>query len=65
MIFLHTTGTPIRRARNGAALERFIRRGGGFVGVHAASDTRGDWPWYERLVGARFKRHDPGSPRGP
>ena len=37
-------------------------RGGGFVGVHAASDTRGEWPWYERLVGARFKRHDPGTP---
>ena len=60
VIFLQTTGTPIRRASQRAALERFIRRGGGFVGVHAASDTRGGWPWYERLVGARFKRHDPG-----
>jgi type 1 glutamine amidotransferase len=60
VIFLQTTGTPIKRDAQRAALESYIRRGGGFVGVHAASDTRGDWPWYERLVGARFKRHDPG-----
>ncbi len=61
VIFLSTTGTPIRRRVQRRALERYIRAGGGFVGVHAASDTRGDWPWYEGLVGARFKRHDPGT----
>jgi type 1 glutamine amidotransferase len=60
VIFLSTTGTPIKDGRQRAAFESYIRRGGGFVGVHAASDTRGDWPWYERLVGARFKRHDRG-----
>jgi type 1 glutamine amidotransferase len=61
VVFLSTTGTPIRRRAQRQALERYIRAGGGFVGVHAASDTRGDWPWYEGLVGARFKRHDPGT----
>ncbi len=61
VVFLHTTGTPIARAAQRRALQGFIRGGGGFVGVHAAADTRGDWPWYERLVGARFKRHDPGT----
>jgi type 1 glutamine amidotransferase len=60
VIFLQTTGTPIRRSAQRAAFKRYIRRGGGFVGVHAASDTRGRWKWYERLVGARFDRHDPG-----
>lgn len=60
VIFLQTTGTPIRGAAQRAAFQRFIRRGGGFFGVHAASDTRGRWPWYERLVGTRFDRHDPG-----
>ncbi len=63
VIFLSTTGTPIKDARQRAALTSYIRRGGGYLGVHAASDTRGDWPWYERLVGARFKRHDPGITR--
>ena len=63
VIFLQTTGTPIRSGAQRAAFQRFIRRGGGYVGVHAASDTRGGWPWYERLVGTRFKRHDPGAVR--
>jgi type 1 glutamine amidotransferase len=61
VVFLSTTGTPIKRRAQRRALEGYIRGGGGFVGVHAASDTRGDWPWYEGLVGARFKRHDPGT----
>jgi type 1 glutamine amidotransferase len=60
VIFLQTTGTPIRSTAQRAAFQRFIRRGGGYFGVHAASDTRGGWPWYERLVGTRFARHDPG-----
>jgi type 1 glutamine amidotransferase len=60
VIFLQTTGTPIRSPAQRAAFQRFIRRGGGYLGVHAASDTRGRWPWYERLVGTRFARHDPG-----
>jgi type 1 glutamine amidotransferase len=60
VIFLHATGTPLASASQRRAFERYIRRGGGYVGIHAAADTRGDWPWYERLVGARFDRHDPG-----
>jgi type 1 glutamine amidotransferase len=60
VIFLSTTGTPIAERSQQDAFERYIRAGGGFFGIHAASDTRGKWPWYDRLVGARFKRHDPG-----
>jgi type 1 glutamine amidotransferase len=60
VVFLSATGTPLARASEQRALERFIRSGGGWVGIHAASDTRGRWPWYEGLVGTRFDRHDPG-----
>src|SRR5205809_364281 len=38
VIFLNTTG-EVLDADQRAAFERFIRRGGGFVGIHAASDT--------------------------
>ena len=55
--------TRSRAPGSGARFERYIRRGGGFVGVHAASDTRGNCPLYERLVGARFARHAPGTAR--
>ena len=40
-----------------ADFERYIQAGGGFVGVHAATDTEYDWGWYGRLVGAYFLSH--------
>src|SRR5581483_1208983 len=57
VVFLLTTGDVLDDAQQGA-LERFVRSGGGFVGVHSATDTEYDWPWYGRLVGAYFKEHD-------
>jgi type 1 glutamine amidotransferase len=54
--FVLTTGTVLDQAQQ-AALERFVRRGGGWLGVHSASDTEYDWPFYGRLVGAYFRRH--------
>lgn len=39
------------------AFENYIRSGGGYAGIHAASDTEYEWPWYGGLVGAYFKSH--------
>jgi len=39
------------------AFERYIQSGGGYAGIHAASDTEYEWPWYGALVGAYFERH--------
>jgi type 1 glutamine amidotransferase len=58
VVFLLTTGDVLRPAQQ-AAFERFIRRGGGYAGVHSAADTEHDWPWYGRLVGAYFLSHPP------
>jgi cytochrome c len=41
------------------AFQRYIRAGGGFVGVHAATGTEREWPWYGKLVGAVFVWHPP------
>ncbi|HYD47709.1 MAG TPA: ThuA domain-containing protein [Terriglobales bacterium] len=54
--FVNTTG-DVLDADQQAAMERFIRSGKGYVGVHAAADTEYDWPWYGRLVGAYFRSH--------
>lgn len=59
VVFASTTGDVLDDAQQ-AALEGFVRAGGGFVGVHAAADTEYDWPWYGRLVGAYFQDHPPG-----
>jgi len=56
VVFLSTTGDVLNPAQE-AAFERFIRRGGGFVGVHSATDTEYDWPFYGGLVGAYFAGH--------
>ena len=56
VVFLNTTG-DILDAGEKAAFEQYIRSGGGFVGIHSASDTEYRWPWYGRLVGAYFASH--------
>lgn len=55
-VFLMTTGDVLDAAQQ-RAFESWYRSGGGYVGVHAASDTEYDWPWYGRLVGAYFAGH--------
>jgi cytochrome c len=56
VVFLMTTGDVLSDVQQ-AAFQRFIRAGGGWVGVHSAADTEYDWPWYGDLVGAYFKDH--------
>src|SRR5213594_1455741 len=56
IVFLNTTGDILNSVEQ-SALETFIRGGGGFVGIHSATDTEYDWPWYGQLVGAYFQSH--------
>lgn len=56
VIFLSTTGDVLDDEQQ-QAFEQYIRNGGGFVGIHAATDTEYDWPWYGKLVGAYFVKH--------
>lgn len=56
VVFLLTTGNVLD-AEQQAAFERYIQHGGGYVGVHSASDTGYNWPWYGQLVGAYFQNH--------
>ena len=56
VVFLLTTGDVLDDSQQ-AAFQRYIRAGGGFAGVHSASDTEHDWPWYGGLVGAYFRTH--------
>jgi cytochrome c len=58
VVFLNTTGDVLDDDQQ-VAFERFIRDGGGYVGVHSAADTEYDWPWYGKLVGAYFRGHPP------
>lgn len=56
VVFLCTTGNILDSAQK-KAMEKFIKSGKGFVGVHSASDTEYDWVWYTKMVGMMFKIH--------
>ena len=51
VIFLNSTG-DVLNPKQQAVFERFIQSGGGYMGIHAASDCEYNWPWYGKLVGA-------------
>ncbi|MEU7803926.1 ThuA domain-containing protein [Micromonospora arborensis] len=56
VVFLNTTGDVLNASQQ-TAFESYIGSGRGYVGVHAASDTEYDWPFYGNLVGAWFASH--------
>ncbi|MBC7849037.1 MAG: ThuA domain-containing protein, partial [Chitinophagaceae bacterium] len=56
VIFLNTTGNVLDEKQQ-AAFEKFIKAGKGYVGIHSASDTEYEWPWYTKMVGMMFKIH--------
>lgn len=56
VLFLNTTLTVFEDSHR-ENFKNFIQSGGGFAGVHSASDTEYDWPWYGDLVGAYFDNH--------
>jgi len=56
VVFLSTTGDVLDETQQ-IAFQRYIQSGGGYVGIHSASDTEYDWPWYGQLVGGYFANH--------
>jgi len=57
VIFLSTTGDVLTNVQQMGALQHYMEVGGGWVGIHSASDTLHNWPYYGGLVGAYFVNH--------
>src|SRR5262249_23254077 len=57
LFFALTSGELAFTPDQKRAIVNFVTRGGGFLGVHSATDTLYQWPDYGRLVGAYFKEH--------
>lgn len=70
IVFLSTSTDPKKpesewfQGARRDALQGFVRRGGGVVGIHAASDSHYHWPWYGKMIGGHFAKHPPGTPEG-
>ncbi|TNJ43682.1 ThuA domain-containing protein [Tamlana fucoidanivorans] len=56
VVFLSTTGRVFNHKQLNT-FKRFIKNGGGYVGIHAAPIAEPQSHWYTKLVGARFNNH--------
>ncbi|MDF2156854.1 ThuA domain-containing protein [Algoriphagus sp. CAU 1675] len=56
IILMSTTGTILNEDQK-AAFQRFVQSGKGVVGIHSATDTEYEWPWYNQMIGAYFLAH--------
>jgi type 1 glutamine amidotransferase len=54
--FINTTGTLFSDAQR-EVFKRYIRAGGGYVGMHASTDCEYGWSWYGQMAGANFNGH--------
>jgi type 1 glutamine amidotransferase len=56
VMFFTTGELPMTDAQK-RALTDFVRAGGGFIGVHSATDTFYQWAEYGKLIGGYFDQH--------
>ncbi len=56
VVFLNTTGNVLNDEQQ-SVFERYIQAGGGYLGIHSATDCEYDWAWYGQLAGAYFLDH--------
>jgi uncharacterized protein len=56
-VMFFTTGELPMSDPQKKALTDFVSGGGGFLGVHSATDTFYQWPEYGRLIGGYFDQH--------
>ena len=56
IVFLQSTTRDFSEEQY-ASFQRFIRNGGGFVGIHGTSACRNEPEWFKKLVGRVFTDH--------
>ncbi len=59
LLFSNTNNETFATDAQRQAFQAYIRGGGGFVGIHSASGSERDWPWFSQLLGGNFERHAP------
>jgi glucose/arabinose dehydrogenase/type 1 glutamine amidotransferase/regulation of enolase protein 1 (concanavalin A-like superfamily) len=56
MIAFQINGDPWTAAEK-AAMERWMQAGGGIAAIHNATDMRGNYPWWDSMIGALMPGH--------
>lgn len=56
VVFLHANDSKLNFGQI-ESLQRFIRKGRGFVGIHATAVNKGQNDWFKKLIGRTFIQH--------
>ena len=57
LVFSNSNNEAFANDAQRDAFQRYIRAGGGFVGIHSASGSERDWPYFWSVLGGKFVRH--------
>ena len=57
VIFSNSNNEAFETQSQRDSFRRYIRGGGAFVGIHSASGSEREWPWFWNLLGGKFRRH--------
>ena len=57
LIFSNTHNEAFQTDAQREAFQNYIQQGGAFVGLHAATTTEREWPFFVSLIGGKFVRH--------
>ena len=57
IIFSNSNNEAFETQSQRDSFRRYIRGGGAFVGIHSASGSEREWPWFWNLLGGKFRRH--------
>jgi type 1 glutamine amidotransferase len=57
LVFSNSNNEAFEDEAQRDAFQRYIRAGGGFVGIHSASGSERSWPYFWSVLGGKFVRH--------
>jgi uncharacterized protein len=57
LVFSNSNNEAFENDAQRDAFQRYIRAGGGFVGIHSASGSERNWDYFWHVLGGKFVRH--------
>jgi type 1 glutamine amidotransferase len=57
LVFANSNNEAFANDEQRTAFKHFIQAGGGFVGIHSASGSEREWPYYWAVLGGKFVVH--------
>jgi len=59
IVFSSSNNEAFANDEQRAAFQEFLRGGKGFVGIHSATGSERNWPWFWAMIGGSFDYHPP------